>query len=89
MRYVLARIEEYSLSKSYRIYVTDSLNAIAKNTKTRIVGRDVVDCGIELNKRWYELISEQNDVEPEEDGRSCEEIASEIWERAGFNKEVS
>lgn len=88
MRYVLARLEEYSLSKSYRIYVTDSLSAIAKNTKTRIVGRDVVDCGVELSKRWCEVISDTVVNEPE-DERSCEEIVSEIWKKAGFKREVS
>lgn len=82
----MARLESYSRSHSYRIYVTDSLNAIAKNTKTRIVGRDVVDCGVELSKRWLDIVEMPIEEAPAEDNRTCEEITSEIWVRAGFKR---
>lgn len=66
--------------KSYRIYVTDALMAIAENT-THLVGYEgVVDYGKTINKRWVDML-EPPPPEVPEDNRPSEEIASDIWER--------
>ena len=69
--------------KSYQIYVTDALQAIAENT-THLVGIDgVVDYGKALTIRWIEAIESkpQQGVEEIEDNRSCDEIVNDMWER--------
>jgi hypothetical protein len=50
------------------------------------VGRDVVDCGVELSKRWLDIVEMPIEEAPAEDNRTCEEITSEIWVRAGFKR---
>lgn len=67
--------------KSYKIYITDTLMAIAENT-THFLGRnDIIDYGKAMNKRWVEII-EPEVKEPEKiDDRPAKEIAADIWER--------
>lgn len=65
--------------KSFKVYVTDALMAIADNT-THIVGsQGVVDYGKTINQRWIDILNPPPQ-EPE-DTRPSEEIASDIWER--------
>lgn len=65
--------------KSFKVYITDALMAIADNT-THIVGsQGVVDYGKTINQRWIDILNPPP-KEPE-DNRPSEEIASDIWER--------
>lgn len=65
--------------KTYRIYVTDALMAIADNT-THLVGVEgVVDYGRTIQKRWYDIITATPKKEEQEDNRTAEEIAADIW----------
>ena len=63
--------------KSYQIYVTDTLKAIAENTARTVKN------GATMTKRWIDVIEPPKPIK--EDNRSCEEIVSGIWARA-FNK---
>lgn len=68
-----------SEEKSYKIYVTDALMAIAENT-THLVGyQGVVDYGKTIKTRWVDILKPPPEVP--EDNRPSEEIASDIWER--------
>ena len=69
--------------RSYRIYVTDALMAIAGNT-THLLGMEgVVDYGCSISRRWIDALNEALNPPPEvpEDNRSCEEIVTDMWSR--------
>lgn len=69
----------------YRAYVTDTLNAIAENTRYHLVytkdGAEFVEVGVKMEKRWLELTRPQeSEPEPEEDNRTVEEVLDQIWD---------
>lgn len=77
--------------KAYRAYVTDALMIIAENT-THYVGKsDMFDYGKSLKSRWVELMDsakskkespdEDETQDIEDDTRSAEEFAADIWNR--------
>lgn len=68
MRYVVARLEEYSREMTYRIYIANSLQNIPQNKYTALT--------------LYDLL--YNPVENEEDDRTGDEIALDIMQRAGL-----
>lgn len=72
-----AEINRSHHEKSYQIYVTDTLKAIAENTARTVKN------GATMTKRWIDVIEPPKPIK--EDNRSCEEIVSGIWARA-FNK---
>lgn len=77
--HVLAEIKKQSEEKAYKIYVTDALRAIANNSAQAAVEQRSYTS---LTKRWAEIIEPQEEPqEIEEDTRSCEEIAADIWKR--------
>ncbi len=59
---------------SCRIYITDSLKAISENT-SRLFG------GTSVQNRYIDVIRPTTTEKIEEDPRSCEEIAHDIWDR--------
>lgn len=69
MRYVVARIKEYSREMTYRFYVTNSLQAIPQNKH--------------IMTTLYDLLYNQ-DKENEEDDKTGDEIAFDIMQRAGL-----
>lgn len=87
MRYVMARMQEYSRDLSYRIYVTDALKSTVENTKYHLSMDGMISHGVDIPRRWADFAFEQ-DKEPEDD-RSCKEITGDIWTRAGLKREVS
>lgn len=56
---------------------------LSENTSTHVGLNGVVEIGRKMTKRWVEIINPEKKEEPEEDTRSCEEIVSGIWARAG------
>lgn len=69
-------LRQKSEEKIFRVYVTDSIKAIARNTAP-IAGKD----GLLLNQRYIEIIDDQK---PEEEPKeSAEQIKSRI--AAGLN----
>jgi hypothetical protein len=72
--------------KILEIYVTDALKAIVENT-THLVGRTgVVDYGVKLKERYFELINETEEPQKvEEDTRDASEVATDIWSRIRGN----
>lgn len=67
--------------KSYRIYVTDCLKAIAENT-THLVGLDgVVEYGAKISERWIDLIEPKAKKIDQNETMTCEEIVTGIWKR--------
>lgn len=73
--------------KAYRAYITDALMIIAENT-THYVGKsDMFDYGKSLKTRWVELMdyvkkpAEEEPQDLEDDIRSAEEFAADIWQR--------
>lgn len=80
MRYVNARLQRYSRDLTYRIYVSDSLQAIANNTKYHVGADGMIEHGMAITARYYDIL---HPGEPQpEDTRSCEEIASDVWRNA-------
>lgn len=77
--HVLSEIKRQSEERSYKIYVTDALRAIANNTAQAAVEQRSYTS---LTNRWAEVIEPQEEPqEIEEDTRPCEEIAADIWKR--------
>ena len=72
-----AEINRSHHEKSYQIYVTDTLKAIAENTARTVKN------GATMTKRWIDVIEPPKPIK--EDNRSCEEIVGDIWARA-FSK---
>lgn len=67
--------------KSFRVYVTDALMAIAENT-THFLGREnIIDYGKSITERWIDIIDFKETAPKEEDNRSAEEITTDIWQR--------
>lgn len=60
--------------KAYKIYVTDALKVIANNTAGG-------EARYMIQRRWVELLEPVESEEAEQDPRSCEEIAADIWKR--------
>lgn len=67
MHYCLAKYEEISLDKAYRVYITDALKNIEENT-----GRAVKE-GKAHQKRYIDLINP-----PPKETRTAEEIIAHI-----------
>lgn len=80
----MERMNEYVREMSYRIYVTDALKSIAENTKFHVASQGMVEHGFSMSARWVDGIFGSNE-EPEDD-RPCEEIAADIWKRAGIGE---
>lgn len=77
--HVLSEIRRQNEEKSYKIYVTDALRAIANNSAQAAVEQRSY---ASLTKRWADIIEPQEEPQDiEEDARSCEEIAADIWKR--------
>lgn len=68
MRYVVARLEEYSREMTYRFYIANSLQNIPQGKC----------CTITLYDLMY------GSAEVEEDDRTGDEIAIDIMQRAGL-----
>lgn len=75
MGYCKARLVRELEEKTYRVYVTDALKLTGENT-ARFVG------GSWLSTRWLDALT----PEPQRvvDDRKAEEIAADIWARAGL-----
>lgn len=84
MRYVMARMQEYSRDLSYRIYVSDALKATVENTKYHLSMDGMIAHGVQIEKRWIDNFVIQQ--EESNDTRTCEEVVSDIWSNAGFSK---
>ena len=70
--------------KSYKIYVSDALQCIAKNTTHFVTFNGVEEYGTVMQERWIDLISgranePEQEEETEEDTRTTDEIVSDIW----------
>lgn len=65
--------------KSFKVYVTDALMAIADNTTHLVGSQGVVDYGKTINQRWIEILNPP--PKKPEDNRPSAEIAADIWER--------
>lgn len=74
----ISLFKKYQEEKSYHMYITDALRAIAENTSRMYGGR-------ELKHRWVDLIENESSNDESsvdvEDNRSCEAIANDIWNR--------
>ena len=75
MRYVVARWRQADRQEACRIYFADALKAIAENT-ARMAGG-----GATLKERLVDLLYQ--DLLPEEDTRTQEEIVADIWAKIG------
>ena len=75
MRYVVARWRIADRQEACRIYVADALKAIAENTARTVGG------GATLKERLVDLLYQ--DLLPEEDTRTQDEIVADIWAKIG------
>lgn len=70
---------------SFRVYITDALQAICENTTHFVGAKEMFDYGTSLKKRWAEMVEEaRGDKKPkkkkaEDDTRSAQEIAQDMW----------
>lgn len=68
----MARAKERAKTEAYRIYVTDALRIVAKNT-ARYVG------GNYIKARYADIIELKK-----QDNRTCEEITADVVARCGL-----
>ncbi len=80
IEHCISTLKSNNETKSYRIYVTDALMAIAENTTHLLGAQGVVDYGKTIKTRWIDTLKPAPEEEPE-DNRPSEEIASDIWQR--------
>ena len=66
-------------ARSFKIYVTDALMAIAENTIHHYGFNGIEDIGFNLNSRWLDIIEPPKTVPV--DDRPCEDIAKDIFAR--------
>ena len=87
IEYCISALKSNNEAKSYKIYVTDALMAIADNT-THFAGMEgMVDYGRTVTKRWIDALNPPPEEEKPEDNRPSTEIASDIWERIRGHKQ--
>lgn len=68
----MARFEQDAKEKSYRVYVTDCLQALSKNTAKYASGAYITD-------RWIDRIEPKK-----QDTRTGAEIAADVIKKAGL-----
>ena len=75
-------INERRRDMSYRNYLTDGVQAIAKNAATYLLPgiEDPLHYGVVLPLRWYEILHPK----PAEQEKSGDEIAADVIKRAGL-----
>jgi hypothetical protein len=73
------RLKAENERKSFEVYVTDALMAIASNTTHHMSLEGIVECGSTMTARYIDII-EPPPIEPI-DERPCEEIAQDIFAR--------
>lgn len=76
IEHCISAFSERQQEKSFRIYVTDTLSYIAKNTAKQVKE------GVYVGKRWIDIIEPKK-----EDDRSGDEVAMEIIEKLGLRVE--
>ena len=81
----IAEFKKSQAEKVYKAYITDALKAIADNTAHHVLpGYGAVEYGSIMQKRWLDVIDPP--PPPKEDNRPANEIAADIWKRAGIKK---
>lgn len=66
----------------YRAYITDALKSISENTtRYAVPGIGMIEHGLTMPKRWFDLQMRRGNAEPEKDNRSAREIAETMWSR--------
>lgn len=69
-------MEEESQAETYRIYVTDVLQAVAHNTASIVAG------GLSMRRRYYEVLNNEQEPKMEvQDEASVEEVVDKIWSK--------
>lgn len=69
-------MEEESRAETYRIYVTDVLQAVAHNTGSIVAG------GLSMNRRYCEVLNNEKEPKIEtQDEASAEEVVNKIWSK--------
>ena len=79
IEHCISSLKLYKEEKSFKVYVTDALMAIADNTTHLVGAQGVVDYGKTINQRWIDLLNPPPEVP--EDNRPSDEIAEDIWQR--------
>lgn len=65
----------------YRCFVGEALKDLTQNTATYVGYEDFIEHGLILQKSYADIINPEHEPEPEnEDTRSCDEIAAEIFQ---------
>lgn len=80
IRYVAAKVKEWTKEEAYRVYVTDALKAIASNTAP------MAEEGTIMNFRFVDMVQTDRGNEEEKSG---DEIAIEVIKNAGLKVVVS
>lgn len=80
IEHCISSLKSNNEEKSFKIYISDALMAIAENTTHLVGNQGVVDYGKTIKTRWIELTDKPPKEEPE-DNRPSEDIAVDIWER--------
>lgn len=76
--HVLAEIKKQNEEKAYKIYITDSLRAITNNIAQEASQERYYSI---MPMRWIDIIDARDEPQEQEDPRSCEEIAADIWKK--------
>lgn len=78
--YIIDRVKEETEEKSFKLYVTECLQAISENTTHYLTGNGIEDYGKSLKKRWIDIIEPPQKVEVED--IDIDKAVSDMWDRA-------
>ena len=82
IEHCISALKSNNEKKSFEVYVTDALMAIAENTTHYLGSQGMFDYGKSFKQRFIDLSNPQPvEEEKPEDNRPSEEIASDIWKR--------
>lgn len=82
IEHCVSAFSERQKEKSFKVYVTDCLQAIAANTMHIVGMNGVFDYGSKPTKRWIDLMeSEKPKKEDPQTEKSTEELVDDMWNR--------
>lgn len=86
--YILEQAKIDAEQKSYKVYITDCLQAIAENTTHYLTGNGMGDYGRSMPKRWLDIIEPPPKIIEED--IDCNEFVADMWNKAkGGNANVT
>lgn len=82
-QHILQYVKQFSEKRSYQIYVTSCLQAIAENTTHYLTGKGIEDYGKSMNKSWADIIDPPKPTKEEKELENidCVEFTKNMFKK--------